>query len=208
LFFLVFRNKYRHILRTILFSLLFLAIPAIVTGDKIIAYYVYYFKNIIFVHNTPASSFKTGMFFNLPSLIGLIHSGFFNGTIIYLLNFILVIIIFLILFFYYKRPNEWSLFPIFFIGFLLISPFSETHHLIFLFPCIIIITINFFTKIKPLNFYDWILIIFIITSIVLSKILHFFYLILILSTLILYIKRIFKENSPIVEGERLPIPKI
>ena len=190
LLFLLFNKKYMQIFRTILFSLLFLTIPAIVTGDKIIAYYTYYYKSLIYAHIIPVSSFATGMFFNLPSLIRLIYPGSFNGMIIYLLNFIFIVSLFLILFYYNKRLNDWFLFPVLFIGFLLISPISETHHLIFLFPCIMIITNNFFSKKHLRNYLDWALVFFIIASIALSKFIPFFYLIFILSTLILYIKRI------------------
>ena len=199
LLFLLFRNKYRHVLQTMLFTFLFLAIPAIVTGDKIIAYYISYFKNVICVHNIPAISFVTGMIFNLPGLIGLIYPAFFNGMITYLLNFILVAFLFLIVFYYYRRLNDLSLFPLLFIGFLLISPISETHHLIFLFPCIMIIIVNFFSKKNLPDYSDWTLISFIIISIVLSKFIRFFYLIFILSTLFLYIKRILQEYSPIAD---------
>jgi hypothetical protein len=201
LIFLLFRNKYRHALRTIIFSLLLLIIPAIVIGDKIIAYYIYYFKNIINVHYARVTSFATGMFFNLPSLIGLIYPGSFNGIIIYLLNFIFVVFLFLILFYFYKKLDDWSLFPILFIGFLFISPISETHHLIFLFPCIMIIIISFFSKNSFSDYFDWVLIFCIITSIALSNYIHFFYLIFIITTLVLYVRIILRKSIPIADGE-------
>ena len=201
LIFLLARNKYRHVLRTLLFSLLFLTIPAIIIGDKIIAYYIYYFKNVINVHYVSVGSFATSMFFNLPSLIGLIYPGSFNGMIIYLMNFIFVVLLFLLLFYYYKKLDDWSLFPILFIGFLFISPISETHHLFFLFPCIMIIIINFLSKKILPDYFDWALIFFIITSIALSNFIRFFYLIFIISTLVLYIKIILRKYIPILDGE-------
>ena len=201
LIFLLFRNRYGLALRTILFFLLLLTIPAILIGDKIIAYYIYYFNNIINVHYVRVSSFAKGMFFNLPSLIGLIYPGSFNGMIIYLFNFIFIVFLFLILFYYYKKLDDWFLFPILFIGFLFISPISETHHLIFLFPCIMIIILNFFSKMKLPDNIDRILIFFIITSIALSIIVRFFYLAFILSTLVLYIRIILRKSIPAVDGE-------
>jgi hypothetical protein len=201
LIFLLSRNKYRHVLRTILFSLLLLIIPVIVIGDKIIAYYIYYFNNITNVHYVQASSFATGMFFNLPGLIGLIYPGSFNGMIIYLLNFIVVASLFLLLFYYYRKLDDWSLFPTLFIGFLFISPISETHHLIFLFPCFTLIIINFFSKKYLPDYFNWVLMFLIITSIALSIFVRFFYLIFILSTLVLYVRIIVKQSLPIADGE-------
>lgn len=143
--FALLRKNVRVPLYTTLLCLILFSVPMLTLGPEIWDIYRHYFETFIF-HNlgsSPASP-GTAMYFTLEGFLSrhLFAWGSWNHSS--LASIIMVMAsIYLVDFFVLKRrkpENEASAFSLYALGILLISPISETHHLAFMIPGLVLTT--------------------------------------------------------------------
>jgi len=194
------KKDFKTVLLTLGFTVLFILVPFILVGDNLFDYYGYYFnlatQNVLSTESS--SSTNQGMFFNLVGLVNFIFPEIKAGIWLYLAN---GLIVFLLLYFvqkyFTKRASDRGLELIFYLyvlSTLLISPMSETHHLIFLLPVIQLIMVEFWINYSKKNFNDWILSFLIVAPFFLAKSIHYsLYFILIVACFLGYIKYVLMQ---------------
>jgi len=154
LIFLFIEKKYKDILLTIVFSFISVfVLPFLFAGIKTIDYYSYYFDHfIINAFSTNLSDNSIAVYFTLTGFI----TSFFvslKSFGIYVQIISAVIILSPIVYLHHRLLKEnifqknLLLFSLYSLSVLLISPSSQTHHLVFIIPAIFWIIINFYEKI-------------------------------------------------------------
>ncbi|MBL0109315.1 MAG: hypothetical protein IPP52_19100, partial [Ignavibacteria bacterium] len=73
---------------------------------------------------------------------------------------------------------------------MLISPVSETHHLIFLGPLIILILADYWINYRQKTYLDYIVLLIVIVLLFAGKNYHYLYFPMIVSSMVLFIKNI------------------
>ncbi len=154
------RRNYYLLIYTVLFSLLFtIVIPSLFLGKELIGIYGNYF-NTLLLKETSSEIPGDSMFFTL--------SGFISYIIPYLKNVIWIklvsalLVVFALLSFSFKMKDKFYskksivVISLYFLGILLVSPMSETHHLIFMLPALTVVTFNIlilksFNKLTRIN---------------------------------------------------------
>lgn len=152
LLYLISEKKYYSILITILFSFLFVFIlPYLFAGIKIIEYYKYYSNNFIFSSFSKTGYNTDSLYFSLYDFLIRIFPVL-NSLGIYLKLFLAAIIISPVIYLHSIflksgiSQRKLIIFSLLSLSVLLISPSSETHHLVFLIPSIFLIIINIYEK--------------------------------------------------------------
>ena len=176
LIFLFIEKKYWDILLTILFSLVFiLLLPYFFNGAIIFDHYSYYINNFILGSFSGSHISTTDtMYFTLFGFIT--HVFNIPDSLLLYLKIICAFLIILpigYLHFQLVKSNvsnrKMIIFSLLSLSILLISPSSQTHHLIFLIPALFVIIINFFStdgnKIRSIIYYITFFVLFWIGSV-------------------------------------------
>jgi len=156
LIFLVFlftEKKYKDIILTIVFSIICIFIlPYLFSGAIIFDYYSYYINNFIFHSFSGYREINSDlMYFTLFGFINHIFN-FSTSPALYLQIICAFLIISPIIYSHHRLlklnvpGRKVIVFSLLSLSILLISPSSQTHHLIFLTPAILLIVINFSAK--------------------------------------------------------------
>ena len=149
LLYLITGRKYLYVLTVLIFSFFFIfVLPCIFTGIKLIDYYNYYLNNFVLSSFSGADISSKSIYFTLYDFV----KNFFDVPDlfnIFLRIFLISMIIFPIIYLHNRflktglRPQRILLiFSLLSLAILLISPSSQTHHLIFLTPAIFLIISN------------------------------------------------------------------
>lgn len=144
-FYLV-RKKFSFIFYTILLTVFFMLLPAVIVGEEIFSFYATYLNTFI-LHKMTATSeiisnverFAPG--FNIQSVIGLSYPQIFNMPWVKWLGAGGVIFILFYTDFITSKLNpssQWISFSAYLIASLLLSPMGEKHHLIIIEPIFVI----------------------------------------------------------------------
>jgi len=189
------KKDFKIVLLTLGFVILFILVPFIIVGDNLFTYYGYYYN--LATHNVFQvelnSDTNQGMFFNLVGLVNFLFPGIKIGIWLHIANGLIVFLILFVVQKYFTRKTSNRglelVFYLYVLSTLLISPMSETHHLIFLLPVIQLIMVEFWINYSKKNFNDWILSFLIVAPFFLAKYIHYsLYFILIVACFIGYIK--------------------
>ena len=206
IFFLIRRKEYKIIFLTILFSLIFiLGIPYLVQGNNIAVLYQDYFQKIKELSSSTGLLVKSKIFtlndfvaFFMPSLRQVIWFKYFCAAVV------------IASLFFMDKGNllrnsrkEILIFSIYSTSVLLISPMSETHHLIVILPALSIITYVIFFSHGIFNSLRTILLVAFISSFFFSLILKvgLFYFIAFVLLIILIFSFYRSANEP---GKKIP----
>ena len=137
--FLLFRKDYKTLITTSLLTVAFFLVPIIFTGTKIFEYYVTWFNNFIFhdlEHQT--SSPEAFLNYNLSDTL-LIYLNLSMKTARPLAFCIVLCSLGLVEILSFKSAAKVKvicIFSLYLLGILLLSPRSQTHYMIYLFPCL------------------------------------------------------------------------
>lgn len=140
------RRNYYMLIYTVVFSLLFnIVIPFLFLGIELVDIYSNYF-NILLLKGASLEISGDSMFFTLSGLISYIIPSLKNVIWLKLISALLVVIALLTFSFKMKdkfySKNSIIVISLYFLGILLVSPMSETHHLIFILPALTILIFN------------------------------------------------------------------
>ena len=140
------RRNYYLLIYTVVFALLFtIVIPSLFLGEELVGLYGNYF-NTLLLKGASLEIPGNSMFFTLSGFLSYIIPSLKNVIWLKLISALLVIIALLAFSlkmedkFYSK--NSIVVISLYFLGILLVSPMSETHHLIFILPALTIVTFN------------------------------------------------------------------
>jgi len=140
------RRNYYLLIYTVVFSLLFtIVIPSLFLGEELVGIYGNYF-NTLLLKGASLEIPVDSIFFTLSGFLSYIIPSLKNVIWLKVISALLVIIALLAFSlkmedkFYSK--NSIVVISLYFLGILLVSPMSETHHLIFILPALTIVTFN------------------------------------------------------------------
>ncbi|MDP2366511.1 MAG: glycosyltransferase 87 family protein [Ignavibacteria bacterium] len=154
LIFLLIEKKYWDIILTIAFLFICVfVLPYLFTGAKIFDYYSYYLENFIFNSlSVKTDNISEPMYFTLYGFINEIFvSSRSFGMYLQIVSTSLLLLP--IVYLHYQllkidvSQRKLLLFSLLSLSILLISPSSQTHHLVFIIPSMFLIIINFYEKI-------------------------------------------------------------
>lgn len=154
------RRNYYLLIYTVIFSLLFtIVIPYLFLGEELIVIYGNYL-NILLLKGTSIEIPEDSMFFTFSGFISYIIPSLKNVIWLKLISALLLVMA--LLAFSLKMEDKFCsknsiiVISLYFLGILLVSPMSETHHLIFILPALTIVTYNIlylksFNKLTRIN---------------------------------------------------------
>ncbi len=154
------RRNYYLLIYTVIFSLLFtIVIPYLFLGEELIVIYGNYL-NILLLKGTSIETPEDSMFFTFSGFISYIIPSLKNVIWLKLISALLLVMA--LLAFSLKMEDKFCsknsiiVISLYFLGILLVSPMSETHHLIFILPALTIVTYNIlylksFNKLTRIN---------------------------------------------------------
>lgn len=200
LFFLIKRKEYKIVSLTILFSFLFIfGLPYLIQGSNTVEFYQYYFnkvKDLSFAENLKP---KTKIF-TLNDFISFLIPVL-KETILFKILCAAAVIVILFIMDKGKSFNgprkEILIFSIYSAGILLITPMSETHHIIVILSALSIITYNIFFKFQVFTITGIILLSLFIISFLSAALLNgtlYFISFVLLITLIFSIYKVNYDN--------------
>lgn len=134
---LIFRKQYKAVFLTLLLTVLFLLIPVLFTGKQIYTYYNYYISNFILFQLKHQHSNE--LYFNLSDVLR--HLFYINVSLARALSF-LIGAGFIVIAELGKdkkdknRIKEFLVFSIYLLVLLLLSPTSQKHYLVYMFPAV------------------------------------------------------------------------
>lgn len=197
LLFLFMRKKYKMIMVVMILTVIFILLPFVITGEKIITYYEFYFQNFLSSNLSSVynDEYQSGMFFSFIGLIKYINPILATGLLPTALCTFLVIAIYFFLEKFYIKKNNSLIYFLYLPGFLLISPVSETHHLIYLSPVIFLLLSDYWRNYSQKNYFDYFLIFIVLIFNFLGKKFNYLYFPLIIISCVLFLKDIVKEYS-------------
>ncbi|GMR25060.1 MAG: hypothetical protein BMS9Abin39_0336 [Ignavibacteria bacterium] len=142
------RRNYYLLIHTVIFSVIFtIVIPYLFLGNDLFGIYDNYIKTLL-LKGTSLEVPVDSMFFTLSGFISYVIPTLKSVIWLKLISALLVVIALLIFslkmknIFYLK--NSIVVISLYFLGILLVSPMSETHHLIFILPALTTVTFSIF----------------------------------------------------------------
>jgi hypothetical protein len=143
--YVLFRKDYKVILYSLCFVIIFCLLPAIFAGRKIFEFYEYYFN--VFLLRGAAKSLPYGSsHFTLDGLLSNMFPSVAHARWIQIISWLSVIVPLLFVeirgFRSKNRNSDVWIFSLYMIAMLLLSPLSETHHLVLAFPAICLISLK------------------------------------------------------------------
>jgi alpha-1,2-mannosyltransferase len=151
IFFLFKRKKYKVLILTSFFSFIFIfALPYLISGNKTMEYYQDYLNKINLLTN--AQLFDRSLsakIFTLNDFVSIIIPVTYNDIIVKNISALVVLITLWLIDknkYINERKHQVLIFSIYSVSILLISPVSEVHHIIVLFPGLIILVNEFLLK--------------------------------------------------------------
>lgn len=143
--FLLLRRQVRVAIYSVSMALLFCLLPWVITGNRLFEYYRYYAEAFLFGHLFGSQApHPSGVILNLYSVAGFIYPRLAGGGMIVKLSCTLITLGVIVLIDTNLRSknrsnNGLGSFSVYLVGAVFMSPISETHHMILLFPAIYIL---------------------------------------------------------------------
>lgn len=197
LVYLLIRKEYKLIMYVVFLTFIFILLPVVIIGENIFTYYNFYFQKFLSANLSPAlnEEYQSGMFYSLTGLIKFINPVLTTGLLPTIICLAVVMLFFILTDKYYIKNNKTLIFFLYLCGFLLISPVSETHHLIFLGPLIILILADYWINYRQKNYLDYIVLLIVIILLFAGKNYHYLYFPMIVISIVLFIKNILTVDS-------------
>ena len=193
--YLIFRKDYKQIMFSIGFVILFLILPIMVTGLKLFEIYNNYFHILYSKSNiTDQNIAQREMFFSITAAF-----RYFVPQLGHLISNVFSILIIVLLYIVFEiflkrkatRNDTNAVLGIYLVGIILLSPISETHHLIFLLPIFLIIFTDLWHNYKEKNVFDYSLYLITIVALFFAKNINQpMYFFMIISLIVLFLKNI------------------
>jgi len=190
LLFLFCRREFKLIWLILFCTILIIFIPITITGEKFFFYYSEYITKFLFsnLSLTDEKEHQSGMFFSLIGLLRFTNSIIASGFIPSIICLFLISGFYLFMDKYIFKENS-VIFFLYLLGFLLINPISETHHLVFVTPILFLIIFKLRGKSFKKNIFAYSILLISIILLFLGKTFHYLYFPSIISMIILFIKQ-------------------
>ncbi len=149
LLYLLVRGKYKSIILTIIITLSLFIFPVVVIGLRNFNLIYLYFTKIL-LNKISVSIHHNSMFFDLYNFLIFMFPALKSVGILKILSALIIILILILtdFKFYAQRNdlNEYNILCLYLLSIILISPVSETHHLIYILPPLFLILTFAFNK--------------------------------------------------------------
>lgn len=192
LLFLLIRKEYKLIMYVVFLTFVFILLPAVIIGENIFTYYNFYFHKFLSTNLAPGfnEEYQSGMFFSLAGFVKFINPVLITGLLPTIICMVVVASFFIFADKYYSKNNGTIIFFLYLCSFLLISPVSETHHLIFLGPLIILILADYWINYRQKSYLDYVVLLIVIILLFAGKSFHYLYFPMIVISMILFLRNI------------------
>lgn len=144
LLWLLLRKRYQTLMMTFIFLTLGLLLPYILVGDQLLSFYSVYVKDFILPGlSGTREAHQAGLFFTIKGCVSYLMPIYGKHIIVTVLSVLLPLMFIIKAEIDNKKSRmplaQFHIFGLYLLGLLLLSPMSETHHLIFLFPIFLLI---------------------------------------------------------------------